>query len=125
MNKSDSLHHKLKTHLPSTVFEKVTDFIKKAQLSQHAKSMKRFGNAKTYSHEPATSRKQKNLHGGKRNVIPHYMKQRTDSEELSHMDHTKLKKDDQAKGLKFAITPQQLPIVNLLTETQKQANISC
>lgn len=34
-----SLHHKLETHLHSTVLEKVTDFIKK--LSQHTKSKER------------------------------------------------------------------------------------
>lgn len=38
---ADSLLQKLKSHLPSAVLEKVTDFIEKAQLSQHAKSKER------------------------------------------------------------------------------------
>lgn len=38
---SDSLHHKLETHLPSAAPEKVTDFIKEAQIFQCAKSTER------------------------------------------------------------------------------------
>ena len=67
----------------------------------------RHRNSKTYSHEPATLGKQKNIPGGKREIIPHWTKQMTDGC-LSDAELTQLEQDVLAKGLNFAITPQHL-----------------
>ena len=117
---ADHLFQKLKSLLPAAVLEKITEFMKKAQLTQHNKSKERqvkkfqklqLKNNSTNKKEILTWGQQTN-HAAQDITHDRWVKNLSDRE-LTHTE-----KEVLAKGLNFAITLQEVPIVELITATE-------
>lgn len=117
--KADHLLQKLTSLLPEAVLGKIIDFTNKAQLSQHTKSKERqkrkFHNLQIRSNTNKTeilTWRQTTDNPTQDETHDRWVKNLSDRE-LTHPERGVL-----AKGLNFAMTPQQLPIVDLITATE-------
>ncbi|XP_049914604.1 uncharacterized protein LOC126398968 [Epinephelus moara] len=118
--KADHLLQKLTSLLPEVVLGKIIDLTKKAQLSQHTKSKER---QKRKSHnlqirsntnktEILTWRQKTHTNPTQDEMQDRWIKNLSDRE-FTHPERGVL-----TKGLNFAMTSQQLPIVDLITATE-------
>ncbi len=106
--KADHFLQRLKSLLPAAVLERVIDFTKKAQLSQHTKSKERqirtFQNlqlkSKNRSKTEILNWRQKTDYSTQEETLHRWV------QNLSDRELTYPEKEVQAKGSNFAVTPQ-------------------
>ncbi|XP_050957575.1 uncharacterized protein LOC127158535, partial [Labeo rohita] len=107
------LHQKLATKLPEEILYKVTDFVQHAQLAQHTKSkerqIKKFDSLCSY------------IHGIQQNISPEEdVRASSDKwvKNLSDRELTGPEMEVLAKGLNFAVTPDHIPVIDMITATE-------
>ncbi|XP_047457867.1 uncharacterized protein LOC125018165, partial [Mugil cephalus] len=111
---------KLTSQLPEDILEKVSKFVEKAQITQHTKGKERqkrkfqvlqTRHNRKHKSEELTWRK-KDAHTTQQGIQKKWV------QNLSHRELTQPENEILAKGLNFAITPEQIPVVDLITATE-------
>ncbi len=118
--KADHFLQRVKSLLPVAVLERIIDFIKKAELPQHTKSKERqirkFQNLQLKSKNSSQSEilnwRQKTDYSTQEETLNRWVKNLS-ARELTHKE-----KEVLTKGLIFAVTPQQVPIIELIATTE-------
>ncbi|XP_062849575.1 uncharacterized protein LOC134311850 [Trichomycterus rosablanca] len=115
--REEQIVQRLTSRLDEPTLQQVINFTQKARLGQHEKSKTR--QRKKFDLLAAGQKHQQTMDGRKRNEgqthagdVDKWVKN------LSDRQLTQAEKDILAKGLNFAVTPKQVPLVELITATE-------
>ena len=115
-NKGHGLVQQLTQLLPPEILDRVKTFVDVAQLAQHHKSKERqqlkFVTLQRRTHNHIGEKEDNRANTSTTTTQDKWVKN------LSDKDLTEPEKDVLAKGLNFAVTPKQVPIVELITATE-------